>query len=890
MKTVNFRFLIYPFLFLSMIIELFFGVGQSSYAQSVSFSWSQPVNLSNSGLSARPNLIIDGSGVFHSIWMDTVSGYYHRSSTDGVRWTNSLLVDFPFKKNENPPKFVIDPSGTLHAFWTDRENALSYSRVKIGDIRNAGAWKTIKLAESAMSFDVGVDSDGVLHLVYLRTISSSGFNSGVYYRRTRDGGQNWSDGTALYISQYYRTEVLKETNVKIAVATINNRNSIFITWDNRAIKRIFLIKSNNAGISWETAMEVEGPRQGSEEYPFNLQVIAQNQNVLLLWHSGNPEVATSRCNQYSRFSTDEGKTWGARQGMFNDRWTCPTENKYLMNSGSNLIIYSVLQGQMYLSAWNGVTWSTPQLQRDLALFNNSETFQKVSLGCFQSAMKRNGLFVTGCDIAGGGDIWFTSRTIETVDKWFVQSSWSNPSNIASGVDRIISPKIIGDLSGTIHFFWTHTDKINETAVNKLYYKNLSNERWSQISEIIKSPTGSIIEPKVFYDPRENYLNVIWQDSQDNLFYSSRANANDAVGPTSWTTPLVIPAKEKNIGSFDIKFQQNSRVLTLVYAVPVNESRGIYMMQSLDGGKKWSSSKQVFNAVREDFDKVGSPAVDVDDQGNLHVIWSKLSPVSQSTKGLFYSKSTDNGATWSDAVQIVQSNIFETKIITSGSSLVVFWQFAGADSISTWYQFSLDGGGTWKHPEELADTKDPSGPLVVSGNSPQQPHLYRIVSANQGVSKSLEQWFLLRNKWLIQEDIVLTNDPKISIDDLEIHESPRGFIAAVFSSINNQSSQNPDYSLNFTSMTINQVSLPTNQVLPTAIGTSQTQATLTPTVGVTVTLAPKPTSSITATTAGRNPAVTSSSQTWIAPVVGIGSILIAIGLMLGVYIIRKRKTF
>jgi len=59
-------------------------------------SWSEPVNLSQSGSASDPVFVIDSDSTFHAVWSDQFDGNKYVSG-DGVEWGQPEVVDLPFK-------------------------------------------------------------------------------------------------------------------------------------------------------------------------------------------------------------------------------------------------------------------------------------------------------------------------------------------------------------------------------------------------------------------------------------------------------------------------------------------------------------------------------------------------------------------------------------------------------------------------------------------------------------------------------------------------------------------------------------------------------------------------------------------------------------------------
>src|SRR4030095_13991325 len=97
------------------------------------------------------------------------------------------------------------------------------------------------------------------------------------------------------------------TNIQLATSSTNDAENVYIAWDDRSQKRIFLSKSPDGGKTWDGTFEVRGPEDFSGlEMPYNIDLGVTGDQVLLTWQAGTPG---SQCIQYSQWSKDGGKTF-----------------------------------------------------------------------------------------------------------------------------------------------------------------------------------------------------------------------------------------------------------------------------------------------------------------------------------------------------------------------------------------------------------------------------------------------------------------------------------------------------------------------------------------------------------------------------------------------------
>lgn len=103
-----------------------------------------------------------------------------------------------------------------------------------------------------------------------------------------------------------------------------------------------------------------------------------------------------------------------------------------------------------------------------------------------------------------------------------------------------------------------------------------------------------------------------------------------------------------------------------------------------------------------------PDITVDDSGNIHIVWIKISGTS---KNVMYSRSEDNGATFSEGLQV---NSYNGQVVayvgtgprirTRGDEVFVIWADSrdGYSNTSIYMSRSGNGGITWDEDWEVSD--------------------------------------------------------------------------------------------------------------------------------------------------------------------------------------------
>jgi hypothetical protein len=696
-------------LWVTSILFIAFITPSWALAQSTDDPWAKPVNLSRSGVAVNPAIVTDSEGIVHAVWQDDLEKYVY-SRFDGNKWsapqTTNLDLFFTWPDRitrQTPvviytgpnPLFMAGPDQHIFSFWLSPQGGLFASKAENEDF---AAWDYARLITSgAASFAAAVDSLGEWHLAYFRTVGDRTHPVGIYYTRSKNGGESWDIPVLLYESSYLHRLGEGEANLSIATAGMEDSIGVYVAWDNRRRKQVLLAQSPDSGESWGQPMLVAGPVPDSgSAAAFNIHVGEYQDSIVLVWQSGQPG---GQCSQIYKSSSDAGVTWSDPQPMIEDLSGCAQSNEFvtgLANSSEGpLYFLTKTPSQVYLSAWNGRQWSEAEEQPILAGFEEPEIFTKVTYGCLRAALLGKRLYIIGCDQGEGGDVWVTSRDLASNTSSSKPPAWSQPLSVTDDTLKIEAVELVATGDDLIHaFFSQHRD-------SAIYYTYWEGESWSRITPVFELPEGEAGSPAIAAGPR-NELFLIAPNDLGSLYFS-RATSGDAAAKSRWSPPTRLGiGQDGQIGSVDVAWDAAGTVY-VAYSVPVNQERGIYLVQSKDQGATWTKPLQVFDAMVAGFDLVGAPSLLISGDGLLHLIWKEQSIEGEGVPrslALYYARSEDGGRTFSDAERIVEKPVAWREMVMDGNgNLHLLWQ--PQDTRTTvWAQVSLDGGRSWQFPQGL----------------------------------------------------------------------------------------------------------------------------------------------------------------------------------------------
>lgn len=857
-------------------------------AQTDQDGWAPPVNLSFSGAASDPVMVIDSEGTFHILWKDEFAGLTYVSG-DGEEWSDPQPVLLPF--DISLPRLLADRAGNVHAFWIDEEGGLRHGRVAGKDFRNIGEWKfTEQISDSALALDVSVDEANQIHLAYIRALETPERPAGVYVTRLGDRSLNWSFPESIYESAYLRSMLPENANISVSTGGTAEQPSVFVAWDNPLRDRVFLVRSGDGGDSWGEMEDIDKPQEGAvNSGPSRIKVHADGEDVLLLWQSGRTETS---CDQYYQWSKDDGVTWGPRQRMFEGFLICPEEIHILKGQSGPILLLGGTQ--VYLQAWDGAQWSDPQLQEMLTSFIDPDTQKVVSYDCLEPVLSQIGeLYVAGCDSGEGKDIWLTKRVVGDISEWFpMVPVWNPITSITSVSARLLDPVIISEKGDRLHVFWSQADSLGTDNVGtSINYARQEAGQWLQPSQILTSPQGKTEQPSAEVDSNGK-IHLVWSGGLSGEIYYSQANAGQAVSPTSWSEPVLLPSP-RNAGSSPHIYIDPDSNLYVVYAVPLNEKRGIYLTRSVDGGTTWSEPVQVFDGVIAGWEMVDQPRIAMTENGDLHLLWTQYTlPSGPGPLSLVYARSSDGGITWSAPETVVEGPISWSNIAGAGEQTVErVWQEKNSGGTTLWHEESLDNGTTWSRTAPASIFGEAVGTPSLTSDDKNHLNLLQMVrrSANSFVVQHLT-WN--GQNWSTERSLDLSFTTPTTIGSLMSTVSSQGVLNLLFTALTEDlNSRAVKDDILFSSRPLEGIVAAAS---PQATSITQVitppQATPVPSLFPTQTLPPSPTAAVSPTPTPLPTFVQPQNEnTWLGSMAGaLLAGLIVISVIVGIVAFRKKK--
>ncbi len=259
----------------------------------------------------------------------------------------------------------------------------------------------------------------------------------------------------------------------------------------------------------------------------------------------------------------------------------------------------------------------------------------------------------------------------------------------------------------LHVLWGHTD----SAGSVLYHQSRSNDQLSDPVDVLVAPQGEMLRLSAGISTQTETVHLIWQSRSiaGDVYYSNVSLAR-AAQSGAWAKPSLLTTA---VDGAAILVDEEG-ILHYVYGISDadGKSNAVYYSRSSDDGLTWSEPTTAYSVFSAEPSTIsGGIAVDV--QGRIHIGVTIRTQEYGIYSEVGYVRSEDGGLTWS-AYRLVEAN----GSTFQGVSTLIPYAFGNDEIYLTWhdpkrmYMMSPDGGRTWNDPIEIT-------PLAAAFGGPNQ---------------------------------------------------------------------------------------------------------------------------------------------------------------------------
>ncbi len=273
------------------------------------------------------------------------------------------------------------------------------------------------------------------------------------------------------------------------------------------------------------------------------------------------------------------------------------------------------------------------------------------------------------------------------------SDWSTPVNMSNSPDYSLAPVILCDSGQNLHVLW------GERSAQQAYvsYRTDQQDVWSEAIDVVS--TSNVFRLAAAISP-DDTIHVVWTTGHGGSLLYSHAPASLAGNSRSWSAPTTLATR------VDSSYGPSSRFIAagpdgtihVVYALWSAEAlnHDLYYVRSTDNGKNWSAPSLVLTYVTPHKSTLAA-AIAIDGRGRVHIGYVAFSYDYGRYSAVGYVRSTDQGATWSTALDLA------TATTAPGVEMIAPYAFGEDEIHLTWHSparvhmWSRDGGVTWSQP-------------------------------------------------------------------------------------------------------------------------------------------------------------------------------------------------
>lgn len=363
-----------------------------------------------------------------------------------------FLPDFRLTNDASPSyvslnnaRCIASNGNNIHVVWYDyrigNSSRIFYKRSTDGGINWSADTNITNSNQTSANPSVAVEGS-VVHIVWEDTRIAPVSNSEIYYRRSTDNGVTWGPE--------FRLSSLPDFSEHPSVSV--SGQLVFVVWHDEmwGDLEVFCKRSTDGGTTWGADTRLTN----GAGYSAHPSTVISGSNIHLVWFDdkdGNEEI-------YYKRSTDAGTSWGAESRLTNNTSKSDYPSIHISGSFIHLVWREDRDGvsntEIYYkrSADEGVTWGA-----DTRITNNSGYSDIASV--FSSGQAVHVVWYDDRDGAGNTEIYYKRSTDGG-------TSWESDTRLTNNSSSSIYPSLT--VSGSsVHVVWYDR---RDGTYPEIYYK------------------------------------------------------------------------------------------------------------------------------------------------------------------------------------------------------------------------------------------------------------------------------------------------------------------------------------------------------------------------------------------------------------------------------------
>ncbi len=338
--------------------------------------WSQPLQLSRDGQAAWfSDILVDATGRIHVAWSgDSLPEYdavWYTASMDGVSWAppNDIILSAPWGELTRP-SMGVDSHGNM-IITHRRRNDLYDAYARVEQAYSGAAWRigqVLSEKDSPYFSNVLIDSKDRIHLLLTQAVvTEKCVCNRVYYRRTDNGGVSWTPGVEI------SDPTTGAAKPKMVITQDGTIHAVWESGEGGALGgvsgnvQVMYASSSDDGATWTAPYTFPAAQRGMK-----IAIGIDGKGQLVVAWLGVPEDKV-----YYQVSADQGRSWSSPQaipGVIGQFVTIQDVMSMATDSGGQVHLVFIgnrsdfvqtpgdkLVSSVMHVAWNGTTWSEPEI-------------------------------------------------------------------------------------------------------------------------------------------------------------------------------------------------------------------------------------------------------------------------------------------------------------------------------------------------------------------------------------------------------------------------------------------------------------------------------------------------------------------------------------------------